>query len=101
MCEGRKGNGDIAQKCDDIFMTNCRRLQSAKSCQNILDKQKQKCYNVQADHKRVGEKYRKKVEKTFPKPLDKRIGMWYNSQAVRKKDGLKIARLSLARIIDN
>ena len=81
-------------------MTNCRRLQSAKSCQKILDKQKQKCYNVQADHEWVGEKYRKKVEKTFEKPLDKWVGMWYNSQAVRKKGGLN-SEASLARIIDN
>ena len=76
-------------------------FQIEKTFEKPVDKQKQKCYNVQADHEWVGEKYRKKVEKTFPKPLDKRIGMWYNSQAVRKKDGLKIARLSLARIIDN
>ena len=43
---------------------------------------------MQADRKKVGEKYRKKVEKTFQKPLDKRTRMWYNSQAVRL-DGMK------------
>ena len=51
---------------------------------------------MQADRKTVGEKYRKKVEKTFQKPLDKRMRMWYNSQAVRL-DGVKKCKAKALR----
>ena len=37
-----------AQKADDKFMTNCQQYQSEKTCAKTLDKQKQKCYNMQA-----------------------------------------------------
>ena len=31
------------------------------------------------------QKFLKKVEKTFKKPLDKRMEMWYNTKAVRTR----------------
>jgi len=40
-------------------------FQIEKTLKKPVDKRGKKCYNVQADRKKGGEKYRKKVEKLF------------------------------------
>ena len=81
--------GRVAQNEGFLFVQACLYLQIEKTFSKTVDKQKQKCYNGQADSPWVGEKYRKDFWKTFQKPLDKSAGVWYNSQAVRKKGGME------------
>ena len=57
--------GRVAQNEALMFVQACLYFQIEKTFKKAVDKQKQKCYNVQADHKRVGEKYRRKVKKLF------------------------------------
>ena len=64
--------GRVAQNEALMFVQACLYFQIEKTFEKAVDKQKQKCYNVQADHKRVGEKYRKKVEKLFKNLLTNR-----------------------------
>ena len=72
-------------------MQYCLRFQTEKTLQKGVDKRGWKCYNMRAVKRWAAERlceeqrdetYRKKVEKTFEKPLDKCERVWYNSQAL-------------------
>ena len=79
-----------------FFVQMCLKLQTQKTLQKPVDKQKQKCYNMQAVREEFSteaadDRNLKKVEKTFEKPLDKGRRMWYNVRALphRAKRGEK------------
>ena len=82
VCYNNQAFGKPLRRYDENHPRNHEKEKLEKSFKNLLTNLRG--YGIIRNTSAIWKRFKKSFLKTFVKPLDKRSGMWYNTEAVRE-----------------